>query len=111
MLRRISVKMTTDAAGAATVFTHRVIGKVVRVFVDLGDLAAGAVDFTVTGELSAEAIYTGTDLATDTLADATTAAGVYVWAERIKVIVAAGGDTKSGEISFLIDNAAIVTAS
>lgn len=101
-MKIVTVSVTTDAAGDVTAYSTETLGKIVRVFVDIGDLASGAVDFTVTGERTGEAIYTGSNLAADTVADATTAAGVYVWAERIKVVVADGGDTKTGTISFAI---------
>lgn len=95
------VNVITDAAGDVTAYTrNEVKGKCVRVWVDLGTLTT--VDFTVTGERTAEAIYSDTGLSADTLADPTTAAGVYVWQERIKVVVANGGATKTGQIWFAI---------
>ena len=98
------VNLTTDAAGNATAYSlNKIKGKVARVFVDIGTLAdSTTTDIVVTGERTAEAVYTGTDLTVDTLADPTTAAGVYVWQERIKVVVAQGGDTKTGQIWFVV---------
>ncbi len=103
-MKTVTVSATTDSSGDATVYSPETLGKIVRVFVDIGDLASGAVDFVVTGERTGEAIYTGTNLAADTVAAPSTALGVYVWSERIKVVVAQGGDTKTGTISFMIDD-------
>jgi hypothetical protein len=97
----IRIEAITDASGDATVYSrNEVKGKCVRVWIDLGTLTT--VDFTVTGERTAEAIYSDTGLSGDTLVDPTTAAGVYVWQERIKVVVANGGATKTGQIWFAI---------
>lgn len=95
------INVVTDAAGDVTVYSDNEIkGKCVRVWIDLGTLTT--VDFTVTGERTAEAIYSDTGLSGDTLVAPTTAAGVYVWQERIKVVVANGGATKTGQIWFVI---------
>ncbi len=103
-MKTVTVSVTTIADGSVTAYSPETLGRVVRVFTDIGDLASGAVDIVVTGERTGEAIYTGTNLAADTVAAPTTAAGVYVWSERIKVVVAQGGDTKTGTISFMIDD-------
>lgn len=98
------VDLTTNAAGVVTAYSSgKVNGKVARVWVDIGTLAdSTTTDIVVTGERTAEAIYTGTNLTADTLTDPTTAAGVYIWRERIKVVVAQGGDTKIGQIWFVV---------
>jgi hypothetical protein len=98
------IELTTDADGAVTAYSARpVTGKIRRVFVDIGTLAdSTTTDIVVTGERSAEAIYTGTDLTADTLADPTTAAGVHIWHERIKIVVAQGGAIKTGQITFVV---------
>ena len=102
-MKTVTVSLTSDASGDATAYSPETLGKVVRVFVDIGDLD-NASDITVTGERTGEAIYTGTNLTSDTVAAPTTAAGVYVWSERIKCVLAQGGDTKTGTISFMVDN-------
>jgi hypothetical protein len=96
------IDLATDAAGDGTAYSRsKVNGKVVRVFAEVNTLAT-TTDVVVTGERTAEAIYTGTNLTANTLADPTTAAGVYIWQERIKVVTAQGGDTKTGKLWFIV---------
>jgi len=117
-MERITVSITTNAAGAGTGYAASVRGmnrgnvKAIR-YVKT-DYAAG-VDFVITGETSGMAILTGTDVnASATFfpraatCDIVGAASLYAAAgepveveipiadEQIKIVVAAGGDTKTG---------------
>jgi hypothetical protein len=106
---RHAVSLTTNASGDATGYTGVAYGRVQTVQYVKTDYAAG-VDITVTGETSGLAVLaltdqnasgtffpralvhgpTGTAL---TVSEAVTVAG-----ERVKVVVAQGGDTKSGVV-------------
>ena len=104
-MRIHTVSCATDSSGDVVAFSPKsVLGRVVRVFIDIGTLTTA--DFTVIGEKTSEAIYSDTGINADTLVVPTTSTGVYVWDERIKVTVANGGDTKTGTISFLVDDTA-----
>ncbi len=95
----VRVALLGDAE--TTYSLNNVKGKVVRIFVDIGDLD-NATDVVVTGEDSGVAIYTGTNLTADTIAAPTTATGVEVFQERIKCVVAQGVAGKKGQISFAV---------
>jgi hypothetical protein len=116
--------LTVNASGAATVYSARVTGRVLQVrYVPHAStpLDTGG-DVTITGEDTGTAILTITNIgtagvtytprqATHTVAGvaALYAAGgvavlepVYVAGERIKAVVADGGDAKTGTMHVLI---------
>lgn len=119
------VDFTTTAGGAATVYTDEpVIGRLLEVRYDYGDAATGA-DITITGEESGKALLTITNAGTSDVSwqprqgihtIAETGAGtvltydgtrpiyepIWIANERIKVVVASGGATKSGQLEFII---------
>jgi len=108
--------ITTNGSGAATVyFGSSITGRVVAIKYEPGSsqLATGS-DLTITGETSEIPILAKTDAGTSTVwyfpktkvsesADASAATDaftdVYVFAERIKLVVAQGGDTKTGSMT------------
>lgn len=116
---------TTTAGGAATVYSGgRVNGRVLEVRYTYGDAATGA-DFTITGNDSGKAVLTITNAGTSSVTwqprqvvhpVANTGAGtaltfdgtneIYDYIcladEEIKVVVAAGGATKSGTLTFIV---------
>lgn len=117
------VQLTTDAAGAATGYTPVVTGRVLAVHYvkDGSNPFADGVDFTVTAEATGEAILTLTDqnasgsfyprAATHDVAGAGAlyaAAGtavrdrIAVANDRVKIVVAQGGDTKVGAVHVVI---------
>jgi hypothetical protein len=120
-VERHPVTVTTDASGDGTGYTARpVTGRILHVIYTKNNYDNG-VDFAVTGEDSGIAIWTGTDVNASTTvspraathstagAAALYAAGgtavndhVYVANERIKVVVAQGGNVKSGTVTFII---------
>lgn len=117
---RETVSLTTDADGAATGYSPVVTGRILAlVYVKPASVSfSDGVDFTVTLEGTAEPIYTGTNVNASTVVyprvgvhDATGAAAttdgtrllrepVFAALDRVKIVVASGGDTKNG--SFLV---------
>lgn len=115
-----SVALTTDASGDATGYTEAVNGPIHTVRYVKGDFADG-VDFTVTLERTGEAVWSESDVnasatraprqathGVDGSASLYAATGEPVEAlivaanDRIKVVVASGGDTKSGTVHFIV---------
>jgi hypothetical protein len=116
---RHAISLTTNADGAATGYTPVVTGRVLSVIYVKTDFANG-VDFTITAEATGEPILaltdanasvtkyprspvhglTGTGLiyaGTDVVAEP-----VMVAQDRIKVVVAQGGNTKTGTVTVVI---------
>lgn len=116
---RHSVTLTTDGSGDATGYTANVTGRVLSVQYVKTDFADG-VDITVTAEATGQAILaltdqntagvfypraqvhgpTGTALTYD--GTRTVNEPVTVVFDRVKVVVAQGGDTKTGEVVIVI---------
>lgn len=109
-----TVAITTIADGSATAYTPVVTGRVSTIVYTKDDFAAG-VDFAITTEATLQGLWTESDVnASKTVAprqpthDAIGAASLYAAAgeaveddiyvvnERIKFVIASGGDTKSG---------------
>ena len=117
MVVSVKADILTDASGDATVYLeHGVNRKLNGLLLSLkyapGDLDTGA-DLTITGETSGVPILTVTDAGTSNVfyypralmndvADATEGSGgteiIPLRDDRIKVVVANGGDTKTGSI-------------
>ena len=109
----VSTTITTTAGGAATVYLgSKIRGLLVSMKYSPGDIATGA-DLTITGDTSGVPILTVTDAGVSdvfyypralTNAVATAAAGstssefIPLVRDRIKVVVAQGGATKTGTI-------------
>lgn len=104
----VSVTATTIADGSATVYTDNIRGKIIAVRYVKSDFADG-VDFTITTETTNRNVWVDTNInASETvvpkeLNDDTAGAdltGVYdhvrAFNERIKIVIASGGDTKTG---------------
>lgn len=120
-MRRVRIPITTAADGSATVYSARISGKVHSVHYVKTDFANG-VDFAVTAEATGENIWTESDVnasavrypraATHSQAGvaALYAAGgtavqdkVGMANDRIKVVIAQGGNAKSGALIVLTD--------
>lgn len=120
-MRRISVEITTAADGSATAYSSRVSGKVHAIVYEKADFVDG-VDFVVTAEKTAEQIWAESNVnaaasrypraATHTTAGVAAlyaAGGVAVLDkpaianDRFKVVIAQGGNAKSGTLHFLVD--------
>ena len=121
-IQRHTITLTTDASGDVTAYTSDPItGKINAIKYTKTDFANG-VDFTVTGESSGIAIWTGTDVNASTTvaprqathstagAAALYAAGgtavndlIAISKERIKIVVAQGGNAKTGTLDIIIE--------
>jgi hypothetical protein len=120
-MRRITVEIITAADGSATVLSPRVSGEICSIIYEKIDFADG-VDFTVSAEATAEQIWAENNVnaaasryprtATHTTAGAAAlyaSGGVGVLTkpavanDRLKVVVAQGGNAKKGKLHFLVD--------
>jgi len=118
--QRITVSATTDASGDATVYSPVVNGSLHQVRYVKVDFPDG-VDFTITNESTAETLWAELDVnasstrgprqathSTAGVASLYAAGGTAVTAnmllanDRIKIVVANGGNTKTGTFHFLI---------
>ncbi len=107
--------VTTDASGNATVYSSRVNGVVRRIII-AGTLDGGA-DWVITGEATGLPILAvdnknALDICPKVLAAGNPAGTVlaenggdiHVVNERIKVVVAQGGNAQTGTIAFVTDD-------
>lgn len=112
--QRHTVTLTTDATGAATGYTPVVSGLLSQIRYVKNDFADG-VDFTITSEVTGETLWSQNDVnasatvaprqpthSTAGVASLYAAGGtavndkIAICNDRIKIVIAAGGDTKSG---------------
>jgi len=119
-LHRHIVAVTTDASGDATEYTPVVRGRIMAIRYVKTDFA-DTVDFTITSEITGMDIWTEANVtASETVrphdpvqqstdgADLTydgtykVPAPVVIAEERVKIVVAAGGDTKTGTFHVLV---------
>lgn len=120
-MRRVKVQVTTAADGTATKFSSRVSGAIHSVHYVKGDFADG-VDFAITAEETGEGIWTESNVNASTVryprapthsqagAAALYASGgvgvldkVAVANDRVKIVIAQGGNAKSGTFYLLVD--------
>jgi hypothetical protein len=113
------VTITTAADGSAVVYSGKVSGRLIGIkYVPGSSQLATGTDLAIIGETSGQAILTKTNAGTSTVwyypvapankvADAAASTlvevPIYLLDERIKVTVAEGGDTKTGQIGFLVE--------
>jgi len=119
-VQRHAVAITTAADGSATVYSDQVTGRVLSVRYVKTDFADG-VDFTVTSEATGETIWAESDVNASAtraprqpthstagvaalFAASGTAVNDYVALanDRVKIVVAAGGDSKTGVVHLTI---------
>lgn len=117
---RHTVAIAVDASGDATVYTPVVTGNVLQIHFVNTDLAS-TVDITITGDTTGQAILTKSNIAASfvhaprqPLYDQSAAAMLHasggtalpgfiaVVRERIKIVVAQGGTSKTGVIHVVI---------
>jgi len=117
---RHTVAVTTDGSGDSTDYTPVVTGRVIAIIYTKTDFAAG-VDFTITAEGSTEGLWTEVNVdASKTVAPRQpthsqvgvaslyAAAGepvedhIYLANDRVKIVVANGGTTKTGSFDVVI---------
>ncbi len=120
-MRRYKVPVTTAADGSATAYSPRIAGKIHSVHYVKTDFADG-VDFTITSEATGESILAKSDVNASAVfypraathgqdgAAALYAAGgagvldkIAFASDRVKIVVAAGGNAKSGTFHVLVD--------
>jgi len=113
-IKRHTVEITTAADGSATAYSDVLSGRLSQIRYVKTDFADG-VDFTITAEATGETLWTDTNInASETVAprqpthDTAGAASLYglagepvedkivLAADRVKIVIASGGDTKSG---------------
>ena len=118
---RHTVSVTTASNGTATYYTPHVTGRIINVIYTKTDFADTA-DFTITVEGTAQSIWTDTDItASETVAPRQpthSTAGVaskydttdnepiedHIWLanDRVKIVIAQGGDTKTGTFDIVV---------
>lgn len=122
-LRRFVVSVTTAADGSATAYSPYLSGYIHEMHYIKTDFADG-VDFTITAEATGETIWTQSDVnsaavkaprqATHSTAGvaALYASGgtavadrIVLGRDRIKIVIASGGDTKTGTFHIVVDDA------
>jgi len=117
---RHSVTVTTEADGSATAYTEVLTGELITAVYTKNDFADG-VDFTITAEATGETLWTEANVnasavraprqATHSTAGVASlyAAGgaavndkICLAVDRIKIVIAAGGNVKSGTFHFIV---------
>ena len=121
-MRRFKVTVTTAADGTATAYTPRLSGKVQQIEYVKTDFADG-VDFTITGEATGIGLWTETNVNASAVraprqpthsqvgAALLYAAGgaavgdeIALASDRVKIVIAQGGNAKSGTFHVLVDD-------
>lgn len=121
-IRKFTVSLTTDASGDVTAYTPYLSGLVQQVIYTKTDFADG-VDFTITVEGTGETVWTESNVnaavaklpraATHSTAGvallyaaggAAVANQIAIGRDRIKCVIAQGGNTKTGTLTFLIND-------
>lgn len=119
-MRRFKVSVTTAADGSATAYTPRLSGELDSIHYVKGDFADG-VDFTITDETTGESLWTDTNVNASEVVrprapthDQAGAARLYaaggtavaskigLGGTRIKIVIAQGGNAKSGVFHFAL---------
>lgn len=118
MLNQYTATITTDASGDATVYLgSRIRGRIVAIKYLPGTIATGAT-LTFTGETSAQPVLTKASAGTsnvwyypvaacnkvaDGAASTLTEVPVWLYCERLKLVVSSGGNTASGSVVLWVD--------
>lgn len=123
-MRRHKVSVTTASDGSATAYTPRVAGKIHSIhYVKDGSTGfADGVDLTITAEATGESILAKSDVNASAVfyprAPTHSQAGVAslyatdgtavqdrigLASDRVKIVIASGGDTKVGAFHILVD--------
>jgi hypothetical protein len=117
-----SITVTTNSSGDATAYTTKEFSGPVRVAIYTKNNYANGVDFTITGDVTGQTIWVGTDVNASTTVcpkqathlNSSGAAALYASGgtavladvvlsnERIKVVVAQGGNATSGAFRFVV---------
>ena len=119
--QRHSITVTTAADGSATAYSPVVSGKISQIIYTKTDFATG-VDFTITFEATGETLWTESNVDASTVraprqsthsnlgvAALYAAAGsavldkISIANDRIKIVIASGGATKTGTFSIILE--------
>ena len=122
MIRKFNIDLTTNGSGAATGYSPYFSGYIQSIQYVKTDFANG-VDFTITADETGDAILSLTDQNTATIvrprAPTHSTAGVAalyagsgtavndriaLGRDRVKVVIAQGGDTKTGRVIVTVDD-------
>lgn len=122
MLNEYTATITTDGSGDATVYLGSEIrGRILAIKYEPGTLDNGA-DLAFTGETSEQPVLTkanagGSDVwyyplapankMADGSASSLTEVELWLYKERLKLVVAQGGDTKEGTVTLWVDEPVI----
>lgn len=120
-MKRYKVTVTTAADGTATAYTPRLSGKLCAVHYVKTDFADG-VDFTITSEATGQSLWTDTNINASEIVqprapthDQSGAALLYAAGgaavadrialgnDRVKIVIAQGGNAKVGTFHILVD--------
>lgn len=119
-VQRLAVSVTTDSGGAATSYTETVTGKLSQIRYVKTDFDNG-VGFTITSEATVETLWTEAAVNASVTraprqATHSTAGVASLYAatfavtdkiglakDRVKIVIASGGDTKSGVFHFVFE--------
>lgn len=114
-MRKVVIPFTTSAGGAADVLSEVIAsGEVVQVWIDTGDTPS-TTDYTITESGTAAPIFAKSNVASDVLYPIRTplydtagvaldgAYGAPVVADRLRLVVAQGGNAKSGTVIVYVD--------
>jgi hypothetical protein len=113
--QRITVVVETDGSGNATAYSPNISGRIHSLSYLKDDFADG-VDFTVTLERTGQSVWTDTNinasetvypvaaanLGTTGAASTLSEAPIIAANDRLKIVVASGGDTKSGSFDLVL---------
>lgn len=114
-VERHTVAITTAADGSATAYTPVVTGRVAAIHYVKTDFTDG-VDFTITAEATAESLWTDTNinaseivnpvragnLAGTGAASVFTEVPIFIANDRVKIVIASGGNAKVGTFYVVI---------
>jgi hypothetical protein len=102
------IPVTTAADGSATAYSPVISGAVAQIHYLKTDFAAG-VDFTITSEATGQSLWTEANVNAEKVvapqqpvhdlagvAQAGSLSRVYLSADRVKIVIAQGGNAKSG---------------
>jgi len=117
-VQRLSLSATTDASGDATVYTENITGRIqsIRYVKDGTSPYDNTVDFTFTAESTGIAVLTVANVTASTTyhpvaaaaktadgaASTLTEVGVCLANERLKLVVAQGGNAKTGSFWIVV---------
>ncbi|MFC0243669.1 hypothetical protein [Rhodopseudomonas telluris] len=120
-MRRFKVTVTTAADGTATAYTPRLSGKISQIEYVKTDFADG-VDFAITGEATGIGLWTESNVNASAVraprqpthsqvgaallyatGGAAVAEEIALSSDRVKIVIAQGGNAKSGTFHIVVD--------